>query len=140
MVASNNDGRFQFAARDQIVERKAEFVAFAVAEPADARGQTLKMNALLRELDPAAKGFVVREHFENELVGAMNVGRLTGERGPAKRPAAFAEQRTNVSRDEAGEIVSVFDALLEGKCAYVVAVVESDRAHFLQREHAFDVS
>src|ERR1700730_3220749 len=107
MIAPNHDGAFQFAARHQIVERHPEAVAFAVAEPADARGQALKSHALLRELDPARKNLVVRKHFQHQLVSAVNIGSLAGKRGPAERAAAFAEKRTNVSRHEAGEIVSV---------------------------------
>ena len=133
-------GAFQFAARDQIVQRHAEAVAFAVAEPADARGQALETHAFLRELDPARKNFVVRKHFEHQLVGAMNVGRLTGKRRPAERAAAFAEKRTNVGGHEAGKIVGVLHALLKCEGADVVAVIKSDRAHFLQREHAFHVA
>src|SRR5690242_14626175 len=97
------------------------------------------MYALLRHLDPARERFVAREHFEDEFVGAMNVGRLAGKRGPAERSAAFAEEWANVSGHEAGKIVCVLDALLESEGADVVAVVERDRAHFLQSEHAFDV-
>src|SRR5690348_12431578 len=140
MVAADDDGRLEFAACDEIVEREAEFFAFAITEPADARGQALKVNALLRHLDPARERFVVGEHFEDELVGAMNVRRFAGERGPAERPATFAKERTNVGRDEAGKIVGVLDALLESHGANVVAVVECDGAEFLQSKHAFDVN
>src|SRR6185437_14821582 len=98
------------------------------------------MNTLLRELDPTAKRFVVRKHFKNELVSAMNVRRLAGKRGPAKRTAAFAKQRANVSGNEPRKVVSICQTLLESECADVVAIVESDRAHFLQGEHAFHVS
>ena len=70
----------------------------------------------------------------------MNIGRLTGKRGPAERAAAFAEKRANVSRHEAGKIVSVLHALLEREGADIVAVIKSHRAHFLQREHRFHVA
>ena len=139
MIAADHDRRFQFAARDEIVEREAEFVALAIAEPADARGQALKADALLRELDPAAENFIVREHLQHEPIGAMNVGRLARKRDPAERPASFAKQRANVGGNEAGEVVGVLHALLEGERANVVAVIECHRAEFLERQHALDV-
>ena len=57
VIAPDHDGRLQFASRDEIVQRQAEFVALAVAEPADARGQSLEAHALLRQLDPARQEF-----------------------------------------------------------------------------------
>ncbi len=102
-------------------------------------GQALKTHAFLGEFDPARKNLVVREHVQHQLIGFVDVGRLTGKRGPAEWPAAFAEQRTNVGRNESRKVVSVFHALLECESADVVAVIEGHRAQFLQREHAFDV-
>ena len=104
----------------------AEFRALAISQPADARRQTLKPHALLRQRDPPAQDFVVREHFEHKLVRAMDIGWLAGQRGPAKGTAAFAEKRTDVCRHEAGKIVGVFHALLKGERADVVAVIERD--------------
>src|SRR5450755_3922172 len=140
MIAADHDRSFQLAARDQIVQREAEFIALAVAEPADARGKSLEADTFLRELDPAAENFVVRKHFEYELVGAVDVRRLTGKRGPTEWSAAFAKERANVGGNEARKIVGILHALLEGECADVVAVIECDRAQFLQREHAFHVA
>ena len=81
-----------------------------------------------------------RKHLQHQIVGGVNVGGIAGKRRPAERPAAFAEQRTNVRGHESGKIVSVLHAVLEGEGANVVAVVEGDRAHLLQLEHAFDVA
>src|SRR5712691_1522141 len=91
MVAANHDRRFQFAARDQVVQRQSESVALAVTQPADARGQSLEAHAFLRQADPPAKDFVVRKQLQNQLIGAVYIRRLAGERGPAERSAAFAE-------------------------------------------------
>src|ERR1700733_2049838 len=139
MIAADDDGSFQFAARDEIIYGETKFIAFTVTEPADTRGQTLKLHALLRELDPARERFVMRKHFQDELIGAMNVGRLAGKSGPAEGAASLAKKRTNVGGYEAGEIISVGDAALECESANVVAVVECDGAKFLQIQHAANV-
>ena len=62
-----------------------------------------------------------------------------GERHPAERPAAFAEQRANVFRHEAGNLEGILDARLLGLRANVVAVVERHRAPALQRQHGLNV-
>ena len=140
MIAADDDRRFEFAAGDEIVQREAEFVSLAVAEPADSRGVALELNALLRQANPARQNFVVRKHFKHELIGSVDVRRFAGKRGPAKWTAAFAEKWPDVGGHEAGEIVSVFHALLECEGADVVAVVESHGAEFLQSQHAFHVA
>ncbi len=84
VIASDHDGRLQFSARDQIVERNAEFFALPIAEPADAGGQSLKAHALLRERNPAAENFIPRKHFEDEFIGAMNIGSFAREREPSE--------------------------------------------------------
>ena len=104
------------------------------------RRQSLELDPLARQIDPAAENFVLREHLQHQIVGGVNVGRIARERRPAERPASFAEQRTNVRRHESGKIVGVLHAVLEGEGANVVAVVEGDRAHLLQLEHALDVA
>ena len=126
VIAADHDRRFDLAFLHQIVHRQAELGALAVAEPADARGQSLELDALAREIDPAAENAVLGEQLEDQFVGDVNVGGLTGERDPAERAAAFAEQRTNVGGHESGEIVGVLHAALEGEGADVVAVVEGD--------------
>src|ERR1051326_1534284 len=125
VVAAHHDGRFDLAALYQIVDGEAELGALAVAEPADARGQSLEMDTLPGEVDPALENLVVRKHFEHEIVGDRDVGGIAGECDPAERPAAFAEQRRNVGGHEARKIVSVLDTALERKGTDVVAVVES---------------
>ena len=137
MVAANHDGSFQFAARHQIIQREAEFVALSVAQPADARRQSLESDALLRQMNPACENFVVRKHVEDELVRAINIRGLAGKRGPAKRPASFAEKRADVGGNEPGKIVSVLYALLESEGPNVIPVIERDRSQLLQGQHAF---
>ena len=61
VVAANDDRRFDLAALHQLVHSDAELGAFAVAEPADSGGQSLKMNSLLRQFHPAREDFVLRK-------------------------------------------------------------------------------
>ncbi len=133
-------GDFSLPRLHHVVHGEAEFGALAVAEPADARGESLELDALAGEVDPAAEDAVLREHLEHEIVGGVNVGRIAGERRPAEGAAAFAEERTDVGGHEAGEIECVFHAVIEGELADVVAVIEGDGAHLLELEHAFDVA
>src|SRR5579862_1187650 len=136
MVASNYDRRLQFASRDQIIKRQPKLVALTITQPADSRRQSLKFHPLLRQLDPAREDFVVWKHFQHELIRAMDIRRLSRKRRPAKRPAPFAEERPNICRNEAGEIVSVLNALLISKRPNVIAVIERYGAKFLQRQHS----
>src|SRR5437899_11456745 len=110
MVTPDNDGRFQLAARHQIVDRQTKFVSLAVTQPADACWQALKAHALLRQVDPAAEDFVVWKQLKHQLISAEDVRGLARERHPAEGPAAFADQRPNVRRHKPGKIISVLDA------------------------------
>src|SRR5271155_4375897 len=126
MIAADHDGRFQLAFGYQIIQREAKLVALAIAEPADSCRISLEADALLRQLDPARQHFIVREHFEHELIGAMDVRRFARERGPPKWPASLAEQRADIGRHKAWKIVSVLHALLERECPDVISVIKRD--------------
>src|SRR5271170_5325124 len=139
MIASNDDGRRYFAIADQFVHGDAELSSLAVSEPADARWQTLKMDALLRELDPAAEVGVFWEQIEDQFVCAVNVFGVARERHPAEWSFAFAKEGANVLGNEAGNDKSVFYAGEFGLRSQIVAVVEGDRTAPLQLEHRFDV-
>ena len=121
--------------RDEIVERDAEPRALALPEPADARRQSLKLDPLLRERDPATQMLVVRKQLEHQLVGARDVLRIAGERDPAERSLPLAEERPDVLGDESGNVERVAQAGVERDRANVVAVVERHRAALLQLEH-----
>ena len=51
---------------------------------------------------------VVGKQLLHLRVGLENIFRVAGKRGPAERPDAAAEQRADISRNEAGEIECVF--------------------------------
>ena len=107
MIATDGDGRFQVAATDEFVDCFAHLGAFAVAEPADARGQSLKLHAFAREPEPAVERRVFGEEFEREVVRAANVRRVARQSHPAKRPFAFAKKRADVFGHEAGNLEGV---------------------------------
>src|SRR6516225_2874447 len=92
MIAPDYDGRLQLAPGHQLVQRQPEFVALAVAEPADTRWQSLELHFFLSHGDPALQMLILGEHLEYQLIGACDVGNLTGKRGPAKRASSFAEE------------------------------------------------
>jgi hypothetical protein len=56
-------GAFNSPVAHQAVDGQAEFGALAVAQPADARRQALKLNALARQREPARQRLVVREEL-----------------------------------------------------------------------------
>src|SRR4029077_3603956 len=109
MIAPDHNWSFDLAAFNELVHSYAKFSAFAVTEPANARGQTLKMDPLFRELHPAHKRLVFGKQFEGELVGARDVVRLSAQCHPTKRAAPFAKKGANVFRNETGNIECVLN-------------------------------
>src|SRR5450759_3203926 len=61
VVAADHDGGLQFSIAHQPVDGEAEFGALAVAQPADARRQALKLNALARQREPSRQSLIMRE-------------------------------------------------------------------------------
>src|SRR5208337_4614435 len=95
VVTAHHDRRFDLALLYQVVERQAELRALAITEPADAARQSLELDPLAREIDPATEDFVLGKHLQHQIVGSVNVGGIARKRGPAERSAPFAEQRTD---------------------------------------------
>src|SRR5712691_3714001 len=110
MVATNDDRRADFTAPNEFVHGDAELRALAIAEPANPRGQTLKLNSLLREFHPAGQNFVFWKQFERQPIGARNICGGPAERDPAERSLSFAKERTDVLRDKPGNIERIFAA------------------------------
>src|SRR5262245_14411653 len=100
MIAADDD-RPDLAFRHHLVEREAEAMPLAQANPANARRQTLERDALLRHVEPAMQMRVVRDELLHLRVGLGDVLRITAQRSPAERPHAAAEERAYVSRHEA---------------------------------------
>src|SRR5205807_8146176 len=83
---------------------------FAITEPADTRGQSLKVDPLFRQFHPPCKGFVLGKKVEREFIGAGDISRVATQRDPAKGTFPFAEKRPDVFRDEPRNVESVLDA------------------------------
>src|SRR6185369_16159464 len=139
MIAPDRNWRFEIATLDEIVDRLAHLGTLAVTEPADTRRQSLEVNAIARQPQPEIQRAIVRKHLEGEIVGLANVSRIARQRNPAKRSFAFAEKRANVLGHETRYLKRILATRIKRLLANVVAVIESDRARTLQREHRLDV-
>ena len=64
-------------------------------------GQALEGDPLGCEREPALQELVVGKELAQRLVDHGDVGRVTGQRGPAKRPDPATEERPDIGRDEA---------------------------------------
>ena len=104
MVAANHDRRFHLAPAHQFVEGQPELGALAIAQPADARGQSLEGDTLAGQANPAVQRLIFGEELEHRFVGALDVRRVAGQRRPAERPFALAEERPNEGGHEAREV------------------------------------
>jgi len=139
VIASDDDGCFDFSGGDEFVEFEAGAVAFAESEPADAAGETLEGDTFLGHGDPAFERFIFGKEFEDGLVGCFDIFGIAGEGGPSEGAAAEAELGSDECGDKSGEVECILAAIVERALTDVVAVVEGDRATFLQRYHLFDV-
>ena len=117
-------GAFSSPRRHHLVERQAEPVPLAEADPADPRRQALEGDPLARHVEPAVEVRVVGDQLLHLRVGAVDVLGIARQRAPAERADAAAEERPDIGRHEAGEIEGVGDALVLGDLADVVAIVE----------------
>src|SRR5207237_7793949 len=132
MIRPDDDWRRQFAATHEIVQCDAEARALALAQPADARGQSLKCHALLCQRDPASEMVVVWKQFQHELVGTPQISGVSRQGDPAERPLPLAEQRSDVLRYETGNGERIRHTRVMRFGANVVAVIEGDRARSLE--------
>ena len=135
VIATDDDGGFDFAVPHQFIHGDAKLGALAITEPADAGRQSLEMNALFRQLHPARQDCIFREKLERERVGARDVIRIAAECNPAERPFSFAKERADVLRNKTGNMVGVLDPGFLRLGANVVAIIEGDSATFLQFQH-----
>jgi hypothetical protein len=133
VIAADDDGGGDGSFAHHLVEEQAGLIALAIAEPADAGGQTLEGNLIGGEAEPFLQAEVVGEELEQGGVGPGDVLRVAREGNPAERPAAFAEGIADEGGDEAGVGEGIVDACYFGLCAQVVAVVEGDGSAALQR-------
>src|SRR3954468_14813952 len=108
MVAPDHNGCLDLAFLDQIIDGQTELRSLAVSEPADPRRQSLKLDALARQIDPAVENAVLWEQLQHQIVGHGNIGGIAGKRRPTERPASLPTKRTNICRNKPGKIVAFF--------------------------------
>src|SRR5690242_12687218 len=82
VVASDDDRGAHFTLPHHLVEGEAQPVTLAKADPADARRQSLKGNALARHVEPAMEVRIVGKQLLYPLVRAIDVLRVAAQRGP----------------------------------------------------------
>src|SRR5207244_11814943 len=97
---TEDNGSFHLPPPHQFVHSDAKLGALAITKPADARRQSLKMNALFRQLHPARQNCILREKLEGERVGPRDVIRIAAECNPAERPFSFAKERADIVRNK----------------------------------------
>ena len=128
VVARERYRRGDLPARDRLVYREREAAALAVAEPADARGQSLELHVPARELQPAHEAVLRREELRGDGLGGLDVARVAGHRYPAERADAAAEERPDEQRDEGIQRQRLGVAGVRRPHAQRVAVLEDERA------------
>ena len=107
--------------RDELVEAQPEPAALAVAEPADPRRQPLEGDALAAPSGSSAPSASSSGNSSSTArsVAAMSAG-SPGERRPAERALALAEEGPDVGGDEAGVVEGALEAaelgLARGGC------------------------
>ena len=85
--------------------------------------------------DPTSQTLVFGKEVEDRVVGRRYVRLLTGERSPAERTLALAEERSYVSGNETGIAVSAVEASELRLPAQRVAVIEDLGAALFETHH-----
>src|SRR5687768_18614473 len=126
MVAPDCYWSLQFPALHQVVNSFAHLRAFTVAEPTDPGRQSLKVNSIARQPQPAIQRDVIRKQLQRQIISLLNITRITGQSHPTKGSLAFTEKRADVFRYEARDIECTFNTRIKRHLANVVSVIEGD--------------
>src|SRR5262249_8400717 len=105
MIAPDDDGGFNLSTLDEMIDSLAEPGAFAVTEPADSGGQSLKLYLLSREVNPSVEHFVFMKELQHQIVRNCDVARVARKRCPPERAASFRKHRPNIGGNKSGEII-----------------------------------
>ena len=135
VIAADHDRRLELARAHHLVEREAREVTLAEPDPADARRQPLEFDAPGGHVEPPVEQPVLGKKLTHLRVGPGDVFGVAGERRPAERAPADAEQRPHVGRNETGKVERVLHAGVFRLLADVVAVVHARNAERLEAEH-----
>src|SRR5690606_24855033 len=109
-------------------------------EPADPRGQALEGDAFTRLVEPAVQRLVVWKELLDLRVRAVDVLRIAGQRHPAERALAFAEEWPDTGGYEARVVEGVRHAGVERYLPQVVAVVDDLQPHAVVGKHGLHMS
>ena len=96
-------GAFSSPLRTISLKASPSAVAVAEPDPADARRQALKGDALARHVEPVVQVRVVGDQLLHLGVGLVDVLGIAGQGHPAERADAAAEQRADIGGHEARE-------------------------------------
>src|ERR1039457_104510 len=139
MIATDDDGGGELAARDHLVEGQSEAVALSQADPANARRKSLELKPRARQVEPMMQVRIVGDQLLDLRVGLIDIFGIAGQGGPAERAYPTAEQRADVLRHETWEIEGMADAGVERYLPDVVAIVENRQSHGLEAQQILDV-
>ena len=101
-------------------------------------GRPVNCTAARAAADPVGDRLAL-EVLEDDLVDLVDVLRVAGDREPAERADALAEERTDVALREHAHLEGVLDAQQLGARPQAVAVLEDLRPAPLELEHRADV-
>src|SRR5438445_13846469 len=76
MIAADRNRRFQITTPDEFIDRLAHLRTFAVPEPSNARGQSLKVNPVARQTQPAIQSLIFWKKFQGQIVSLANLFRF----------------------------------------------------------------
>ena len=142
VVAADHERRLDLAFLDEPVEaraqpRRARRIRASRSAPAGPGSGPSPAPCRIHRASASFSG----KSLEDGVVGRGDVGGVAGERGPAERAGALAEERADELGHEAGDLERLRHPAVVGDLpAEVVAVVERDGAGALEREHGLDVA
>src|SRR5262245_29443865 len=139
MVTADHDGSFNLFGLYEIVHSIGKQSAFAISEPANARGKTLESYFFASQANPSVEDLIFREEFKYEIVRELDIAWISRERSPSEWAASFGKHGADVGRNESWKVVGVFNSTFISHGPNVVAVVERDGAALLHIEHRLNV-
>ena len=125
MVATDNDGGFQFATFNHFVELQTRPVAVTKSDPANSRRQALKRNPLPCHVKPVVKMCVVWKQLLHRLIGPVDILRIARQGAPSERTDPLAEQRSDIGRNKTWKCKGVLQPFLKGNLANIIAIIQS---------------
>src|SRR5262249_12389188 len=98
----------------------------------NARGQTLKVDMLLGQVNPVGGQRVLGKRIQHHLIDRVDVPWLACQRDPAERPDAAREERPQIAGSEDVDAEGIVDALAMCLRTYVITVIKRDGTALLE--------